>query len=242
MTTSTTQTTGPGTRYVFGTWSNGGPSTQTVTTPTAPTTYTANFTAQYLLTTNISPAGAGAINTNATWYNAGTVLSIIASANVGYQFASFSGAVTGAVSPVNLTMSAPASVTANFAPIAPILTAAITNRTGAANARQWTVTLTNNGVGVGNGTQITNLTITPTGTPGCTTAPKITVPATPISAAAPLAVGNIGPLASATSSASATVTIDFSGCQTLTKFNVVLGYTANSGAYSGSATFNNQFR
>ena len=100
----------------------------------------------------------------------------------------------------------------------------------------WTITLTNNGIGVGNNTQITSLSIVPAGTPGCTVL-KIVIPAAGVSAASPLAVGNIGPVGGTNSSASANVTIDFSGCQATTRFTVGVGYGANSGAYTSSATF-----
>ena len=46
--------------------------------------------------------------------NSGTVVPVSATANMGYQFTGFSGALTGATTPQNLTMSAPASVTASF--------------------------------------------------------------------------------------------------------------------------------
>ena len=48
---------GGGTRYVFGNWSDGGAQTHTVTVPTTPTTYTATFKTQFLLTTSVVPAG-----------------------------------------------------------------------------------------------------------------------------------------------------------------------------------------
>ena len=241
ISTVQTQQAAAGVQYVWGSWSNGGALSQTVTTPAAPAAYTANFTAQYLLTTSVSPVGAGTIATNATYYNSGTVVSIVASAKSGYQFASFSGALTGTASPASLTMNGPKSVTANFAVIAPVLSAAITLRTGAANARSWTITLTNSGIGLGNNTEIAKLTITPAGTPGCTVAPAIAIPAAGVSASAPLLLGNIGPAGGTSSSASAAVTINFSGCQASSKFTVTVGYTANSGAYSSSTTFSNQF-
>ncbi len=99
---------GGGTQYVFGSWSNAGAISQTITTPVSATTYTANFITQFYLTVNVSPASGGIINCVAGptcpyappgYFNAGTTISITASANTGYQFASFSGALTGTTNP-----------------------------------------------------------------------------------------------------------------------------------------------
>ncbi len=223
LSTTATQAGGTGTQYVFSAWSNGGALSQGVTVPATATTYTANFTTQYLLTTSISPANSGTLTPATGWVNAGTVVTLTATPVTGYQFASYSGGVT---SP--LTLNAPTSVVANFAPVAPLLTAAITNKTGPANARVWTITLSNQGTGIGLNTQITSLTFTGT---GCTTPPALLQPP-------PYPVGNIGPLGSG----AGTVTIDFSGCPATTRFTVKMGYTANSGSYISSASFANQFQ
>ena len=238
LSATATQAATTGKQYVFRAWSNGGGLAQTVTAPTAPTSYLAAFTTQYLLTTGVSPAAGGSVTPLTGYIDAGTVATLTASPANGYQFASFSGGLTGALSPATVTMNGPMTVTANFSPIAPLLTASITARSGTAAARAWTITLSNAGAGVGLATQINSLTVVPVGSPGCTVAPKITQPAAGPSPAAPLAIGDIGPLGSA----SGQVVLDFSGCQTTTKFNITVGYTANSGAYKGSATFNNQFR
>jgi hypothetical protein len=212
-----------GTQYVFASWSNGGAMTQGLTVPAIATTYTANFTTQFLLTTTVSPANSGTLTPATGYVNAGSVVTLAETPANGYQFTAYSSGVT---SPFNMT--APTSVVANFAPIAPILTAAITSKTGAASARVWTITLSNQGSGIGLNTQLTSLTFTGT---GCTTPPAVAT-------ALPLTIGNIGPLGSA----SGNVTINFAGCPATTKFTVKVGYTANSGAYSNSASFSNQFQ
>ena len=107
-----TQSGGTGTQYAFVTWSDGVTAAHSVA-PTVATTYTASFTTQYLLTTVVNPAGSGTITPATGWQNAGSV-TLTAAANTGYQFSSFSGAVTGTTTPQNLTMSAPATVTATF--------------------------------------------------------------------------------------------------------------------------------
>jgi List-Bact-rpt repeat protein len=114
--TSTPQGSG-GTRYAFASWSDAGAMSHTVA-PTTATTYTANFTTQYLLTTSVSPAGGGTISPNPSsvdgYYNAGTSVQLSAATNAGYAFLNWSGDVTGALNPASVVMSAPRSVTANF--------------------------------------------------------------------------------------------------------------------------------
>jgi hypothetical protein len=99
---------------VFANWSDGGALSHTITASSSPATYTANFTTQYYLTTAASPTGGGTISPASGWYNSGTVVSVSATANSGYQFSGFSGALSGTTTPQNLTMNAPKSVTANF--------------------------------------------------------------------------------------------------------------------------------
>ena len=228
-----------GTQYAFLSWSNGANISQTIQVPATPVSYVANFATQYLLTTNVSPVGSGNILPGTGYVTAGSAVTISETPNAGYQFASYSGGLTGNPSPATVTVNAPVTVTANFAPIAPLLTAAVTNKTGASNARAWTIALTNSGSGIGLNTDITGLTFTlAAGQTACTTPPTITQPVAGISTGAPLAVGNIGPLGSG----SATAVINFSGCSTTARFTVKVSYTANSGAYSSSASFSNQFQ
>jgi hypothetical protein len=82
--------------------------------PSSSTTYTANFTTQYYLTT-ASGAG-GTVSPTSGWYNSGTSVQVSATANAGYSFSGFSGALSGTTTPQNVAMSAPASVTATWAP------------------------------------------------------------------------------------------------------------------------------
>jgi len=112
---TTPQSGGAGTQYVFTAWADG-PTTasRTITTPAAATTYTANFTTQYLLTTLVSPAASGTLS-GAGYYNAGATASVSATPLAGYGFVGFSGALTGAVTPQTLVMNAPKTVTGNFA-------------------------------------------------------------------------------------------------------------------------------
>jgi len=232
--TSTPQAGSTGTRYVFASWSVGGANPQSITVPNSDMTYTANFNTEYLLTTNVNPAAGGTI-TAGGWFGAGAAPSISASANAGYQFAGFSGNLSGLTTPQPVTMNAPRNVVANFATLAPILTAGISNRTGTAAARQWTLALANNGLGTANAAQITGVVLTQTSGAACT--PVISSPTPPPSVANPLAVGTIAPSASGT----AGVTVNFTGCAATARFRVVISFTANSNSYSGSTTLNNQF-
>ncbi len=111
--------------YGFASWS--GDASGTINpvdvTLTADQSVTANFTpACFTLTSNANPAAGGSVNANPapncagvpTKYSAGTVVSLTAAANTGYSFSSWSGDASGTTNPVNVTMSADKSVTANF--------------------------------------------------------------------------------------------------------------------------------
>jgi hypothetical protein len=108
---------GTGTQYLFASWSDGGAASHSVTGPATATSYTATFTTQYFLTTVASPASGGSIAPASGWFNAGTVVAVSAAPNGGFQFTGFSGALAGTPTPQNVTMNAPASVTAAFAAI-----------------------------------------------------------------------------------------------------------------------------
>ncbi len=116
---------GPGIQYIFSSWSDAGAQGHTITTPSSPSTYTAGFSTQYQLTTVVSPAGAGTINPNCSsgcWYNSGASPSLNALSNAGYAFSSWSGDCAGVVSPATVTMNAPKTCVANFAPAITVAT------------------------------------------------------------------------------------------------------------------------
>ena len=119
-TLATTSPQGTGTRNVFSNWSDGGAQSHAVVAPSLATlTYTASFSTQYLLATVVSPAGYGTVAVSPTssdgYYNSGTPVRITATPAAGHTFARFSGGLTGAADPQTLAMSAPHTVTANFA-------------------------------------------------------------------------------------------------------------------------------
>jgi len=80
------------------------------------TTYTANLTTQYQLTTSNYPASGGGTMTPASgnyWYNAGTVVSLSETPATGFTFVNYTN-TGGTLSGSTITMSGPATLTANF--------------------------------------------------------------------------------------------------------------------------------
>ena len=106
--------------YVFSSWTGGASGTSYVTTVlvTANTTVTANFTipVNYTLMTSVSPSGAGSVNLSPAGgtYVSGTVVTLSATANSGYAFSSWTGNITGTISPATIVMNGNKNITANF--------------------------------------------------------------------------------------------------------------------------------
>lgn len=111
------------------------------------------------------------------------------------------------------------------------LTFRVTAKTGPQNARVWTVTAQNPSAGVSYATQITGFSLQQTAGAACT--PVITPPS-----AYPVALGDVP----ANGSASASFTIDFTGCPTLARFTLTMPWNAANGAYSNTLVSGNQFR
>ncbi len=124
----------------------------------SPATYTATFQTQYQLTTAASPAAGGSLSpASGTYFNAGSVVSVQATANAGYEFANFTGGLTGAVNPQNITMNAPANVGANFTPL-PALTASLGEvNVESSTSVQVLLNLANTGVGAATNATITSI-------------------------------------------------------------------------------------
>jgi arylsulfatase A-like enzyme len=116
--TTSTQSGGSGTQYIWANWSGGGAISHTVT-PTTNTTYTATFTTQYYLT--MGGAGGG-VSPGSGWKNGGTIISISATptnnTSVSYNFNGWTGSGTGSYSgtnnPASIIMNGPVTETANF--------------------------------------------------------------------------------------------------------------------------------
>ena len=110
-----------GTRHLFASWSDGGAMVHTVTATTAPATYTANFTLQYLLETGVLPAGGGTITASPAspsgFYDPGTVVQLTATPTAGYTFSNWTGSLAGtSANPQSITMAGPRFAFANFTP------------------------------------------------------------------------------------------------------------------------------
>jgi uncharacterized protein (TIGR03437 family) len=104
-----------GTQLAFSAWSDGQAMTHTITVPSTPTTYTASFTTQYLLTTGASPIGAGSVTPASGYFNAGSTVALHASPSGGSIFHAWSGPVAATGSPdTTVAMTGPLSVTASF--------------------------------------------------------------------------------------------------------------------------------
>lgn len=118
--TTSPQTTG-GTQNTFASWSDAGAISHSVTAPSSATSYTATFTTSYQLTIAASPASGGTFTpASGTYYASGMVVDLMATPNSGYTFTNWTGSVTSASNAsTTITMSAPESVTANFAAVAP---------------------------------------------------------------------------------------------------------------------------
>jgi uncharacterized repeat protein (TIGR02543 family) len=113
--TSSPQSGGTGTQYLFNNWSQGGNQNQSYEVPGSNETITANFNTQYYLTVLSSygnPQGEG-------WYNANTTanFSVTSPITVGttrYNFDQWNGDYTGFSPSGSVTMDAPKTVTAQW--------------------------------------------------------------------------------------------------------------------------------
>ncbi len=106
---------GAGTQQGFTGWSDGLAATHTITVTATPTTYTANFTLQYQLTTAASPSAAGTVSPATGFFNANSQVTLVASPNGGNVFNNWTGPVANPNSTnTTILMTGPLSVTANF--------------------------------------------------------------------------------------------------------------------------------
>ena len=77
-------------RWVFKEWSDGGAAIHEITVPDEPSTFTADFEQQYLLTTLPIPPGTGSIDVNPAsddgFYDSGTSVQLMAFPEAGFEF------------------------------------------------------------------------------------------------------------------------------------------------------------
>ncbi len=227
------------TRYTFQNWSDGDTSNPRTITPQQVgdpvlNPLSANFLTEYRLTTKAQPATGGNLlpqSSTSNWYAAGTDAVVSASANPGFVFTGFSGALAGETSPQVLTMNSPQTVTGNFAPTPTASeSGTISARSGPANARQWTINITNGGPGVAYNAQLVGLMLTQTFGKACT--PVRDSPLLPVS------LGDLALGASVPTS----VTFDFSSCPANARFTVTVDYVSNGGASVGLIQLVNQLQ
>jgi len=180
----------------------------------------------------VSPSGAGTTNPAPGTYSEAlnSVIPLNATPSSGYVFVNWTGGVADPNSvSTTVTMDQPWTVTANFAPLAATMAGNIIAKSGASNARLWTLSFLDNGPGATNDTQITAFTLTQTFGTACTPV---------VANAFPISVGNLAPSQTGTT----TVTIDFTGCAPAARFTAKFNYSANGGAVSGYVTRTNQYQ
>ncbi len=112
--TTSPQAGGAGTQYVYASWSDGMGQSHSITVPSSAASYTANFTTQYMLTTLANPPAGGIVSPASGWFNSGTPIDLTAVANTGYTFSGFTGTTSSSTSPLNFSLTAPITETANF--------------------------------------------------------------------------------------------------------------------------------
>jgi hypothetical protein len=221
-----------GVRYTFHSWEDAGAvNPRTIVPPLWQTTYTADFTTEYQLTTAAVPVSGGTV-TGAGWYPAGTGTIVTAIANPGFLFTGFINGLGGFQTPQVIPMSGPVTVTGGFVPTPPaVMTGSITAKSGVVSQRLWTISVTNSGPGIAYGAQLFMLTFQQTFGTACTVLPVRLSPA-----AFPVAVGTMN----AGTTAQSQTLLDFSGCPANARFTVNLGYMSNGGSSGGVIQLVNQ--
>jgi Metallo-peptidase family M12B Reprolysin-like/Divergent InlB B-repeat domain/FG-GAP-like repeat len=129
--TSSPQSGGTGTQYVWSNWSDGGGISHTVA-PTVNATYTANFTTQYFLT--MSAGAGGTVSPSSNWFNSGQSVPITATPNGGFGFSGWTGSgtgsFTGSSNPASVTMNGPITESASFTNVTRTLAVSSSNPSG----------------------------------------------------------------------------------------------------------------
>jgi YVTN family beta-propeller protein len=98
----------PGTRYIFGSWSDGGAISHTITAPqTGTATYTASFSTQHFV--SMVAGSRGSATPSSGWFNQGQQVTIQATVNSGARFGGWRGGGPGSYAGLNN----PATVTVN---------------------------------------------------------------------------------------------------------------------------------
>lgn len=112
------QPAGPGVRYVFKQWSDGGPQSHSIIA-SGTAVYTAYFAPEYAVVTAVEPAGSGGVQLvpPSGWYEQGSwvIITALPDSGLGYVFAGWTGDLTTPDNPASLLVDGPTQVTAHFA-------------------------------------------------------------------------------------------------------------------------------
>jgi hypothetical protein len=110
-------------RYPFLSWSDGGAQTHTVTAPLFDTSYTANFSTEFLLDIARVPVEGGSVTLipGGPWYPRDELVSLTANPDPGFTFLSWDGVDSQSNNTAQATMSEYRNVTAAFQAVGPII-------------------------------------------------------------------------------------------------------------------------
>jgi hypothetical protein len=115
ISTTDVQNGSEGIRFVWQKWNDYGAIQHSIVPSGGARTYTATFSTQYRLSLSCDPPTYGSTTpTGDTWESPLANVEVIASPNSGYMFAQWSGDTTGPGNPIDVSMSAPKTITANF--------------------------------------------------------------------------------------------------------------------------------
>src|SRR5262249_53104929 len=108
-----------GTAYNFLNWTDGAAQNRTIIAPATGTTYTANYSTSYLLTSSVTPANGGSLTVQPSspdgYYLSGTTVQLVPQPASEFAFNGWQGDATGTFGPLNLQMTGPHTVTGRFA-------------------------------------------------------------------------------------------------------------------------------
>lgn len=125
---------GQGARLDFGSWNDGGASTHTITVTQDFTAVTAIYNNMYQLSASSNPANGSSFTFSPTssdmFYKAGTQVTVNATANPGFKFGHWNGALSGSYPSGVVTLVTPSAVIAEMATVPYIAPAGILNGVG----------------------------------------------------------------------------------------------------------------
>jgi hypothetical protein len=103
-------------QYAWLSWSDSGAQSHSITVPSSPTTYTANFKKQGMLTVSVNPTGGGVLSVGSGWQDDGTTVQVSVTPNSGYSFYywSLDGVNMGSSLPFSVIMNTPHGLAAYF--------------------------------------------------------------------------------------------------------------------------------